>query len=97
MSSQRITQIAVVMGSCTAGGAYIPAMCTNASMAADFMTTSHQIIHPQAYIEHETQAKISRWLHRKALRPTHMLINSEKACAAQRTLHQQALQHGLSH
>src|SRR5437667_10130430 len=27
MSSQRITQIAVVMGSCTAGGAYIPAMC----------------------------------------------------------------------
>src|SRR5579871_4834887 len=26
MSSQRITQIAVVMGSCTAGGAYIPAM-----------------------------------------------------------------------
>ena len=27
MSSQRIPQIAVVMGSCTAGGAYIPAMC----------------------------------------------------------------------
>jgi acetyl-CoA carboxylase carboxyltransferase component len=27
MSSQGITQIAVVMGSCTAGGAYIPAMC----------------------------------------------------------------------
>src|SRR5947208_9187185 len=27
MPSQRITQIAVVMGSCTAGGAYIPAMC----------------------------------------------------------------------
>src|SRR2546429_9797171 len=27
MSSQRIPQIAAVMGSCTAGGAYIPAMC----------------------------------------------------------------------
>src|SRR5262244_992775 len=26
MSSQRIPQIAVVMGSCTAGGAYVPAM-----------------------------------------------------------------------
>jgi acetyl-CoA carboxylase carboxyltransferase component len=27
MSSMRIPQIAVVMGSCTAGGAYVPAMC----------------------------------------------------------------------
>ena len=27
MSAQRIPQIAVVMGSCTAGGAYVPAMC----------------------------------------------------------------------
>jgi 3-methylcrotonyl-CoA carboxylase beta subunit len=27
MSSQGIPQIAIVMGSCTAGGAYIPAMC----------------------------------------------------------------------
>src|SRR5947209_13276354 len=30
MSSQRITQIAVVMGSCTAGGAYVPAMSDEA-------------------------------------------------------------------
>jgi 3-methylcrotonyl-CoA carboxylase beta subunit len=28
MSAHKIPQIAVVMGSCTAGGAYIPAMCT---------------------------------------------------------------------
>jgi acetyl-CoA carboxylase carboxyltransferase component len=27
MSAQRIAQVAVVMGSCTAGGAYVPAMC----------------------------------------------------------------------
>ena len=27
LSAQRIAQIAVVMGSCTAGGAYVPAMC----------------------------------------------------------------------
>src|ERR671938_1999450 len=27
MSAQGIAQIAVVMGSCTAGGAYVPAMC----------------------------------------------------------------------
>ncbi|HEX6793178.1 MAG TPA: carboxyl transferase domain-containing protein [Casimicrobiaceae bacterium] len=27
MSAERIAQIAVVMGSCTAGGAYVPAMC----------------------------------------------------------------------
>jgi 3-methylcrotonyl-CoA carboxylase beta subunit len=27
MSAQGITQIAIVMGSCTAGGAYVPAMC----------------------------------------------------------------------
>src|SRR2546427_10240519 len=27
MSALRIPQIAVVMGSCTAGGAYVPAMC----------------------------------------------------------------------
>ena len=30
MSSQGIPQIAVVMGSCTAGGAYVPAMCDEA-------------------------------------------------------------------
>jgi 3-methylcrotonyl-CoA carboxylase beta subunit len=30
MSAQGITQIAVVMGSCTAGGAYVPAMCDEA-------------------------------------------------------------------
>ena len=30
MSAQGIPQIAVVMGSCTAGGAYVPAMCDEA-------------------------------------------------------------------
>ena len=30
MSAQGIPQLAVVMGSCTAGGAYVPAMCDQA-------------------------------------------------------------------
>ena len=30
MSAKGIAQIAVVMGSCTAGGAYVPAMCDQA-------------------------------------------------------------------
>ena len=30
LSRERIPQIAVVMGSCTAGGAYVPAMCDEA-------------------------------------------------------------------
>jgi 3-methylcrotonyl-CoA carboxylase beta subunit len=34
MSSQGIPQIAVVMGSCTAGGAYVPAMSDESSSSA---------------------------------------------------------------
>ncbi|KAB1451753.1 carboxyl transferase domain-containing protein [Bordetella bronchiseptica] len=35
MSSQGIAQIAVVMGSCTAGGAYVPAMCDESIIVRD--------------------------------------------------------------
>lgn len=35
MSGARIPQIAVVMGSCTAGGAYVPAMCDEAVIVKD--------------------------------------------------------------
>jgi 3-methylcrotonyl-CoA carboxylase beta subunit len=35
LSSQGIPQIAVVMGSCTAGGAYVPAMCDEAIIVRD--------------------------------------------------------------
>jgi len=35
MSSLGIAQIAVVMGSCTAGGAYVPAMCDEAIIVAN--------------------------------------------------------------
>src|SRR5579859_8210929 len=35
MSSQRISQIAVVMGSCTAGGAYVPAMSDETIIVKD--------------------------------------------------------------
>ena len=38
MSAQGIPQIAVVMGSCTAGGAYIPAMCDEAVMVKNQAT-----------------------------------------------------------
>ena len=35
MSAAGIPQIAVVMGSCTAGGAYVPAMCDETIMVRD--------------------------------------------------------------
>ena len=35
MSAMGIPQIAVVMGSCTAGGAYVPAMCDEAIIVRD--------------------------------------------------------------
>ncbi|GIK85749.1 MAG: methylcrotonoyl-CoA carboxylase [Betaproteobacteria bacterium] len=35
MSAERIPQIAVVMGSCTAGGAYVPAMCDESVIVRD--------------------------------------------------------------
>jgi 3-methylcrotonyl-CoA carboxylase beta subunit len=35
MSAQGIAQVAVVMGSCTAGGAYVPAMCDEAIIVRD--------------------------------------------------------------
>ena len=35
MSAQGIPQVAVVMGSCTAGGAYVPAMCDEAIIVKD--------------------------------------------------------------
>jgi 3-methylcrotonyl-CoA carboxylase beta subunit len=35
MSAMRIAQVAVVMGSCTAGGAYIPAMCDESIIVRD--------------------------------------------------------------
>ncbi|MCZ7672228.1 MAG: hypothetical protein M5U34_36435 [Chloroflexi bacterium] len=35
MSGQQITQIAAVLGSCTAGGAYIPAMCDETVIVKD--------------------------------------------------------------
>jgi 3-methylcrotonyl-CoA carboxylase beta subunit len=35
LSSQGIPQVAVVMGSCTAGGAYIPAMCDESIIVKD--------------------------------------------------------------
>ena len=35
MSAQDIPQIAVVMGSCTAGGAYVPAMCDETVIVKD--------------------------------------------------------------
>lgn len=38
MSAQNIPQIAVVMGSCTAGGAYVPAMCDESIMVKNQAT-----------------------------------------------------------
>lgn len=38
MSSQNIPQIAVVMGSCTAGGAYVPAMADESIMVKNQAT-----------------------------------------------------------
>ncbi|HEX4885084.1 MAG TPA: carboxyl transferase domain-containing protein, partial [Casimicrobiaceae bacterium] len=35
MSAERIPQVAVVMGSCTAGGAYVPAMCDESIIVRD--------------------------------------------------------------
>src|SRR6266700_7745780 len=46
-------------------------------MTPDIKPSSHQVIHPQAHIECEAQAKIGGWPDGQAAGPTHILIDRE--------------------
>ena len=71
-------------------------------MAADVEPSSHQVIHPQADIEHEAHAKIGGWPHGQAAGPTHMLIDRENKGLwphqeRRVAYHQPALDQGFMH
>lgn len=45
MSSMGIPQVSVVMGSCTAGGAYVPAMSEENVIVKGFESHQHYLFH----------------------------------------------------
>ena len=97
MSAQGIPQIAVVMGSCTAGGAYVPAMCGRDGDRARHRDDLHR--RPAAREGGDRPGRDGRGARRRrraraALRRRRPLRDLRRARARDRARHRRATSHG---